>query len=133
MTAVTRAGLLVALAVALASAVAGLLAPLWTPKSGPGVTLANFLRIRDGMTMEEVTALFGREPDRSMGRSHYFVCSWYTGGYVFAEGDVADVTFEHEYGRFDEGRVTSRTFSRPGEADVTLPTKTIRLWVRGGR
>src|SRR5262249_26087241 len=76
MTAVTRTGLVAALAVACASALAGLPAPLLAARQEPGVTLANFLRVRDGMTEGQVEALFGRPRDTFIGSSHSRISVW---------------------------------------------------------
>lgn len=127
MAAVIRTGLLVLLAVTCASFLAGLLVPRWTRRPEPGVTLRNFLRIRDDMTGDEVAALLGREPDGCIGGSGICCCSWQ------ANGREAHVTFEYLTG--DGQTITSRTFRRPGVPDVTIPPPAARwswfpLWCR---
>src|SRR5437868_4724146 len=115
MSAVTQTTLAVALTVACASALAGVVAPLCVPRPEPGVTLANFLRLREGMTPDEVEALFGRGPGVCFGGRGHCTCCWNEGACS------ASVSYQHT-GR-DAARVVSRTFRRPGEPDLTLPPK----------
>ena len=79
MNAVTRTALAVTLTVACASALASVVAPLCVTRPEPGVTLTNFLRIREGMTEDEVAAVFGRGPDACIGGRGYSTCCWNAG------------------------------------------------------
>jgi hypothetical protein len=64
----------------------------------PGVTKANFDRIKDGMTKDEITAIFGREPEPAYCSLH---ASCFITGYVWFgdDGSVAEISLECPTGR----------------------------------
>jgi hypothetical protein len=88
-----------------------LLCYLWLTTPEPGISMANFRRLRPGMTEEAVIAAFGRPGDKGPG---FFTqdpnTEIWTGG---PEDAIISLTFDPE-GLLIEG--TAWVGGRPGEA-----------------
>jgi hypothetical protein len=97
----------------------------------PGVTEANVKRIREGMTVAEVNALLGDEPEIELGAGFGKSCRWWSeqgAAWVhFDENGRAEalVTFQRDAEPSLQGRYGRRP--RPAPDPGLLPR--LRAWV----
>ena len=63
---------------------------IWLTLPHPGVTWANYERIQDGMTLEEVRGILGGEGEKGLAHEPGLV---YDDQRVWVEGDLGIVTF----------------------------------------
>jgi hypothetical protein len=112
---------LVALALLLTDAL------LWRP----GVTEANVKRIRAGMTLEEVRALFGDEPEIGLGPDAAKSCRWWGAeGAAWVHFDenqlVTSAQFDRGAEPSQQGRYAGRLRPTPSEPG---PFARLRAWL----